>query len=288
MRIYSSYNLNKNYIKPTFTEYRNVKLGQQGEIIYRMDTCSFRQDLEFDKLVRFLDKKYINSKDVNVVIHACSIGEGAFSLAAVMDYLLGERANKFKPIKAIDKDPTCIAIANNPVYKFRDYELNYAKHYLKNTIEYYYKLIETGFCSQKREPSDILKKSVQFRQGDIFNDVKHLRSYDTVLAARNFWPYLTQEEAVILAYEIAKRFDKSCTLIVGSFDISLGLEKILKTFEFKPTNIENVYEKTIDFLPPLEDLQIDYTYKQILASYLPAKKISFIKKQLKNLIKIFK
>ena len=280
--------LNKSYYTPTFTEYRGVKLDENGQILYRKDTCSFRHDLDFDLCVDFLDKKYVNSKDVEVWIHACSIGEGTYSLAAQMDSSLGARAEKFKPFKARDIDADNIRLAQNPVYKFHSYELSHANFQLKKPIDYYYKLIGTEKGYQKRVPAEILRTFVQFERSDILDDVKYMRPFDTVLSARNFWPYLKRKQALILAYQIAKRFDPSCTLILGDFDFESDMEYMLEHFLFKKTACKNVYEKTVKSLPSINNLSLYPEDKEFLAEYIENNAKFVLQKYLLHLKRILK
>ena len=79
---------------------------------------------------------------------------------------------------------------------------------------------------------------------------------------------MSKEKALILAYEIAKKFDPSCTLILGDFDFENDMEYFLKHFLFKKTRCRNVYEKTVKSLPSIYNLGLHIEDRNILEKYI--------------------
>lgn len=264
---YSTFYPNNN-IRPTFTEYRDFVNNSEGLLNYRMDTCSFRYDLDFNRFANFLGDKFPNLSDVEFVVHACSDGEEAYSYASALDCVLGDRAKPLFPIKAKDYNPKCVDLAKKAVYKMMSYELDHAKVQLSDKFDKYYNLLDKGYCYELRTPSDRLKSLVNFSQADILRDVDNFKGHKTVLSARNFWQYLKPETVVILAYKIAKKFDSSCVLVIGQCDVHAGVDEILKEFYFTEVpGLDNVFVKTRDSLPPPDELNVLYSIRKYLNEY---------------------
>ncbi len=269
MRV-SGYNTfyHNNNIKPTFTEYRDFVMNNNGRLDYRMDTCSFRHDIDFDRFAKFLGDKFPNLSDVEFVVHACSDGEEAYTYASAFDCVLGDRAKPLYPLTAKDLNPKCVELANNAVYKMKSYELDHAKFQLSGKVDDYYKLLEKGNCYELRTPSDKIKHLVKFAQGNIFNDIDNLKGHKTVLSARNFWQYLKSEDAILLAYKIAKKFDSTCMLVIGHCDKDAGIGEILTELHFREVpELNNVFVKTSDSLPSPGKLHLTYSARKLLQDF---------------------
>ena len=69
---------------------RNVT-NQYGKLKYRTNTCFFRGDLEWDKFVKLIDKKFENQEKVTITNIACSDGEETFSLVYKLLEILKEK-----------------------------------------------------------------------------------------------------------------------------------------------------------------------------------------------------
>ena len=82
---------------------RNVK-DSEGNIKNSNTTCFFRQDLHWNEMATFMDRKYDKSEKVNVYSYGCSDGSEPMSLAVLLNQRFGYNARKFFPIMAKDND----------------------------------------------------------------------------------------------------------------------------------------------------------------------------------------
>ena len=231
---------NRNYT-PSFGAYRHDVTDKVGNIIYRGDTRFFRDDINWNKLVDFLEEKYKNIDDVRIIMHACSNGEEAYSLITVLLERLGEKAEKFFPILAKDINTTHIDLAKKGRYHFDLFDKQKTNFYTNYKIDKYFNEIKIDLKTIV-EPKEILKSRVNFDAGDILEDVQIIPLKNKILLARNFMPYLGREKACEYAQTLAKNFDKTTTLVIGGFDRAFGMDYLLESFGFKRTPVSGVYE----------------------------------------------
>lgn len=236
---------------PSFGIFFNKVHNEEGDLRYRGDTVLCRDDLYFPEVVDYLDNKYKNVPKVNVVMHACSDGEEVYSFLGVLKSRLKEKAAKFLPLSAKDIDPNHLMLAQKGVYDITDTEFVMANEYMNGEFYNYfepmplrgrdYPLIKSA-KTVKVEHS--LKSLVNFSRGDIMEDAKKIDFKNTVLFARNFWPYLENDGREKLVKTLAQRMDKSSTLIIGDYDkFDANLDLLLEKYGFEE-KIENVFEKT--------------------------------------------
>lgn len=235
---------------PSFGAFFNEIKDEDGKIIYRGDTRICRDDLDFPAAIDFLDKKYKNVPKVNVIMHACSDGEEVYSFIGVLVAKLGENAEKFLPIKAKDIDANHLKLAKRGVYNVTRTEYIMANDYMLGNFYNFFDFLPHKISTDPRlrytttiKANEYLKSLVNFGQGNIIDDMKRVSLKDTVLFARNFWPYLTMEESRDLISTISKNADKSFTLVIGDYDKEFGFDKLLKSAGFVETEVENVFEK---------------------------------------------
>ena len=240
----------KFYNTPSFGLYLESVRDEQDNIIYRKDTAVFRNDLDFDKLANFLDKKYESVNNVNVIAHACSDGEEAYSIVSVFDSILESRAGKFLPLKAKDIDAKSLERAKQGVFYMTLDEYEGGKYFLKDKFDDYFTLFsnyktrseQQRFSGANYKVSDNILDKINFEQGNILDDVNNIDFKNAVLFARNFWPYLSKGEIEYLAETLASRMDNSSTLVIGSYDRDFGIDKLLRSKGFVETEVHNVFE----------------------------------------------
>lgn len=230
----NSYNSN-------FKSYKHAVTSKTGKLLYRGDTCFFRHDLDFDGLIYFISTKYQSVPKVNFIAHACSDGEEIYSIVARMLDLLGiNNVKKFLPINAKDIDEEHIKKAKSGQYTIESYERGAIDFYMGNRFTNYFNQKKTNIFNAK----EILKNKVIFRQSNILEDVNKIDFHNTILLARNFWPYLDYEDANLLALKLSLKTDKSSTLVIGDYDKESDTNKILEKYGFKESaDIENIFEK---------------------------------------------
>lgn len=251
-----------------FCHYKNTVYKKTGDIAYRGDTCLFRCDLDFNMLIKFIEEKYKDIPNVKIIAHACSVGEEVYSFLAILNDMLGEnKAKKYLPILARDIDRKHIQMAKDGYYKLMQPERDAINYYLGNKFYNYFDNIDNKFFKNYVRAKDSLKSQVKFKQSDIINDSKDTNYKNTVLFARNFWPYLDPHDAEKLAMNLSKNMDDTSLLVIGNYDLMSGTHLLLDGYGFKKTMVENVYERPIPN-PKLAD-----------KSYFQALKM-FIKKQI--------
>ena len=109
-------------------------------------------------------------------------------------------------------------------------------------------------------PKDILKRNVEFSQGDILEDIDNMSSKNTVLLCRNFWPYLDAFKREKLAQKLEDKFDESSIVVIGDYDEEdCTVSKLLMEHKFLPTVVRNVVQKGGE-IPNLYNKPIEKSY----------------------------
>ena len=90
-----------------FTSYYRDVYSDEDVLLYRNNTYFFRQSFEWLNFAKFLEEKYKNENSINIVSHACSVGEETYTLMLALLSQLGKKdSKKFFPIHARDIDNT--------------------------------------------------------------------------------------------------------------------------------------------------------------------------------------
>ena len=252
-------------------KYNNISFGtffnnvhdDNDRLKYRGDTSICRNDLYFPEVVLYLNDKYKSVPKVNVVMHACSDGEEVYSFLGVLKSMFGKNADKFLPVRARDIEPTHLNLAQKGVYRINRGEYDIANIYMNgNFYDYFDNISNNNFPNpldakhskmimRYRSPEDTfpkdikvkdcLRELVNFSQGSIIEDVKVMDFKNTVLFARNFWPYLEKDEINELAKTLSKKMDNSSTLIIGDYDKDYNINKLLESYGFVEVK-DNIFE----------------------------------------------
>lgn len=236
---------------PSFGMYFNNVKNDDGKLRYRGDTRICRDDLYFPEVVDYLNNKYKDVPKLNVIMHACSDGEEVYSFLGVLIAKLGEKAEKFLPASARDIDENHLKLAKRGVYHISDMEYTIANDNMNRCFYDFFDYLPHKESPDPRlkytktvKVNDYLKSLVNFKQSNILEDVKKTDFKNTVLFARNFWPYLSLDERHKLAKTLSKRMDESSTLIIGDYDREDAcLDALLRMYGFEETKACNVFEK---------------------------------------------
>lgn len=205
----------------------------------------FRPDLNWDSFVKLLQEKYANTEQVNVINHACSNGAEPFSLVIKLLSKLGEKAQKFFPIKAKDIDAENIRRAKNGYIGIHNDDMYNINTQMQGKVGEFLNYVPSRAMNDDLgvQPIKQVRENVEFKRSDIFNDVDTIPSSNTVLLCRNFWPYLDTTKQELLADKLAQKLDKTSLLAVGDFDFQCDIDNLLTKRGFVPTYVENVYTK---------------------------------------------
>ena len=239
------------FYNPSFGIFFNNIKDNDGNLRYRGDTRICRDDLYFPEVVDFLNKKYKDAPKVNVIMHACSNGEEVYSFLGVLVSKLREKSSKFLPVSARDFDAEHLKLAKKGVYQITKSEYMLANNYMNGNFYTYFdylpnKIVKDPLLKYTNtvKVNDMLKTLVNFQQSDILEDSKRTDFKNTILFARNFWPYLSNVQQHELARTLSKNMDSTSTLIVGDFDKEeANISALLKMYGFEETEAENVFEK---------------------------------------------
>ena len=129
----------RNY-NPSFGLFLYTIKDKDGNAVNRCDTAIFRNDLDFDEVVNFIDKKYESVNQPKILDYACSDGEEIYSVLSLMDSMLGKKAQKFYPVTAKDINSDALHLAKRGVFYLTYDEYQAASHYLKNDFDKYFTL----------------------------------------------------------------------------------------------------------------------------------------------------
>lgn len=212
---------------------RDVK-DNSGKFIYRNDTSMFRQDIRnWDKFVDYLNKKFKNTDRVNIYCLASSAGDEPYSLAIKLIEKLGEKeAERYFPIIASDYDEKIIRMAKDGYLPIMDEDIDAINLHTNGRIGKYFDIAQKMpeyikdmdilfDCLMQVKP--IIRDKVKFSVGDAAEKCKIINPDNTIILARNFWPYLRGEDKRIkLANELYKKLGKNSAVIVGNYDNSDG------------------------------------------------------------------
>jgi len=240
-------------ISPTFSSY-NAKVYKDGKLAYRNHTEFFRQDLDWHHLTDYMSEKYKDADEVNVVNHACSAGYESWSLLLMLMKKHGEKAEKYLPIKARDIDKNAIDFAKTGCLALCGDE--YLDGILKcgKILNDNFKVVKKPRGPNVNVSNEYvmkcttgLEKNIEFKQSDIFKDKNLINKENTVLFCRNFWPYLRSKKASELAFFLAQNMKPSSMLVIGEYDKTFGIDKLLEETGFKRTSVRYVYEAPDNF-----------------------------------------
>ena len=274
-------NYNNKYYQPSFgIWHRDVyKTGKDGmeKLSHRNDTCFFRNGFFWENLTNYLEQKFSKTDKVNVYCYGCSDGSEPYTFAMKVLARGKDFAQKFLPIQARDIDGIAICKALDGEYKLGSYEIFHFEQYLtdgfvkagedvvkikksksSNLREFFdyseYSrdyLMPDGKLEVKAK--DVLKKTVKFAMGDIFEDYKNINPDNAIVFARNFWPYIEDAQKRSEFFKkLYGHLHEGSLFVIGDFDAVEArdgsyffgsVKKEIKRAGFVETELENVFEK---------------------------------------------
>lgn len=232
-----NFNYNQTYnnaYAPNFTSSSREVYNALGQLAHRNDTSLFRGDLgNWDKFAEYIGNKFKNCDKANLYSLSCSAGDEVYSLAMKLMDKYGEKeAEKFFPIIATDYDEKIIKVAQKGYLPmFEDDVVLINKETNGKFNEYFEILKETpkviddigmemysdfDFIAKVK---DKLRNKIKFNVADATKECKSVEPDNSIVMARNFWPYLKDENTRInLAENLYKRLGKNSAVVIGKFD----------------------------------------------------------------------
>ena len=248
MKIAPINNFKYKKINPSFSSY-NTEVRDNNKLVYKTQTDLFRQDLNWRALYNLIAEKYERADKVNIVDHACSAGYEPWSMLIMLKKRAGKDFQKYMPIIARDIDKDAIEYAKQGKLglcydECLETRLNYGPAWVDNfDIE---KRNRDGNINNRNEYLATCKtdlgKNIDFAQSDIFQDKELINKDNTVLLLRNCWPYFGEDRVAELAYFLADNMKPSSILVIGQYDHTYQIDKLLRNYGFKNTWVEFVYE----------------------------------------------
>ena len=245
------------------TVYKKTICGFQ-EVVHRNDTSFFRylknaQDGDsknyWDSLIKYIGQKYANTPKVNVYNYACSDGSEPISLLASLKTHFSELfCKKFGIIQARDYDKEAIKRAKSGIYNVYQKEFENIKECTNNKEEDFFNILERNFdyendyITYKISPKKTLTSQIDFKVADILKDYKNIEKTNSIVSAKNFWPYL-EKDIPALVEKLSKQMGENSLLILGDFDQrgcfyhNIDITRLLIKKGFKKTTIDMVFEK---------------------------------------------
>ena len=202
----------------TFNKWRREVLVEHSKKIqHRNDTWFFRDSEFWAKLNHYLVQKYKDTPKVNVYCYGCSDGSEPLTFLMQMLSIHKDDAYKFLPIIAKDYDPVAInkACTNNQ-YSLIKNEIEDIDYYTDGNFKTLFEQTDNGYYTIKSE----IKNNIKFSVKNLLNDYKNIEPKNSVILARNFWPYIDlKSDRQKLLNNLAKHIDKTSMLVIGDYDI---------------------------------------------------------------------
>lgn len=220
------------------------------ELKHRNDTQFYRDGGLWYNIVKMLTEKYKNVSKVNTYCYGCSNGSEPYTfLMELMSICKKDVVQKFLPIIAKDYDEIAIEVAKKNVYAIGTREADSILTYTGRSLDYF--LNNTQKYNQfdhHYSAKPILTDNVQFSVADVLEDYKNIKPDNTVVFARNFWPYLSDNNQKELANNLYQQLGKNSTLIIGNFDLmnlksGTSIPILLWNAGFNPTDSNTIFVK---------------------------------------------
>lgn len=225
----------------TFTSNNGYYRAENGNNIGTY-TKMFRADLDWERFTDYIVKHFRSKDNVQILQFASSDGSEAYtqilSLLKNYDY---KTAKKFLPIEAYDIDSDMYNIANSGLVnitnadklKFSDRDIDMANYFKKIPNKKINIKNDTLENSEIYEAAPILRRNVNFHQGDMFKILQtHLDDVNTVLLCRNILAYFTDREIYNFLMTASAKLKSGSLLVTGEIDKD-HVDDIIQRFDFE-------------------------------------------------------
>lgn len=216
---------------------------KSGFKMYANFTEFLRPDFPWKPFIDLVEQKYRNVPKINILNFACSDGSEPYTLAMLLKDRFGNNANRFFPIKAYDFDEDIIDLAKEKTINFGPDDLYRLSQEVPNWEKDYFKIIRTSLFGPDRKitPRNSIKNAVEFEQKELPKDFPKEKLTNTIVFARNFWPYMERMNYKVLAIMMAEILDDTCLVALGALEKTFQIGKLLEKEGFIKTNVDSVY-----------------------------------------------
>ena len=212
-------------------------------------TYFFRNDFQWKSFAAYLNRKYNGLNSVNIYNAACSDGTEAFTLAISLISKLGkDAAKKFFPIKAHDINESLIVDAKSGIVPLLPFPYSLVDLYMIKLKTLFRDSRYMTFIKHNGKRSvkinDEIRRNIDFKAGNIFSEINNMERKNSVIMTRNMWMYLGDSGQEHLAKRLGERFDESCLVTIGEYDVNASRAvELLEKNGFEKTYVGNVFEK---------------------------------------------
>lgn len=192
-----------------------------GELRHRNDTEFFRDGQLWTWIVEKLVDKYKNVDKVNIYNYGCSNGSEPYTFLMQLFSSFSEQVvRKFLPIIAKDYDKVAITMAKSNRLPLGERERISIERYTGGKLnKFMHSITERTDKEHYYAANPILQENVQFSVANILKDYKKIKPDNSVVFARNFWPYLKDKDQERLAVKLYNQLGANTAVIIGDFDM---------------------------------------------------------------------
>ncbi len=242
-------------VEPSFGTNGRIYKTESGRAMGTM-TYTFRNDLDWKKLIEFELNHFKNHNKVNIIQFAASDGSEAYSkIISFFEKGKNKNIEKFFPIQAYDIDKEIITAAQSGlinIYPENMEEIhkncsNYKKYFRETSQKLKIKNNLFDSVYQKYNTyivADNIRKNVIFNHADMYDILFPFRdNSDTILMCRNLLGYLQERQVQKTVEIISRKLKEGSLFIIGELDTSCTLiEEYLKSNNFLKV-MKNVFKK---------------------------------------------
>ena len=231
---------------PSFGSTSHTYINKDG-IEIGNDSCLFREDLDWKKLVDYQTTHFKDKDKVNIIQFASSDGSEAYTqIMAMENFAPQENSKKFFPINAYDIDKDIVDTANSKLFNIVQSDYQRAKEYNVNIADYFNHSdtwckttedmqMNMNYADLMEEAPESFKVSkqltdkVKFHQGDMYKVIKETNdNSDSIVLCRNILGYFTNDEVKNFINIVKEKLHQNSLFIIGSFDtMNTNIETIL-------------------------------------------------------------
>ena len=222
--------------QPKFNANSRWVYDKNGMELYKTTTYYFRDDLNWEDIIKYICKKFSDVPKVNFINHACSSGMEPLSFIMSLIIHAPEYVKKFTPILAKDIDKENIEMAKKGMCGVSSDDFLRVERMTKGCYKNFLDLRQSDDLKNLfiMSPKKILTDKVIFQQGDIFDDIEKMPKENTFLSCRNFWMYLPPKKQEELACRLGNHFSSGSTVLLGYLDtLDATADKLLQKYGFK-------------------------------------------------------
>ena len=237
-------NQNQYKYKPSFNANNRWICDKNGIELYKTTTYYFRDDIDWEPLIKYICKKYENVPKVHFINHICSNGMEPLSFLMSILIHAPEHIKKFTPILAKDINEENINMAKKGICGASSEDFLRVDRMTKGCYKYFLNLKQSDDSKDLfiMSPKKVLTEKVIFEQGDIFEDIEKMPRENTFLSCRNFWFYLPLHKQEEIASRLGKHFASGSSVLLGYMDtVNATADKFLKKYGFERCPVGNKY-----------------------------------------------